>query len=65
MRALLDGIGGPSAARIGGPVFWGALIISLSMGLLAAYPVNVLLIRFGVKEGMHNPKHMMEHQGHH
>jgi len=25
----------------------------------------VLLIRFGVKEGMHNPKHMMEHQGHH
>ena len=52
-------------ARIGDPVFWGALIISLSMGLLAAYPVNVLLIRFGVKEGMHNPKHMMEHQGHH
>ena len=52
-------------ARIGDPVFWGALIISLSVGLLVAYPVNVLLIRFGVKEGMHNPKHMMEHQGHH
>ena len=52
-------------ARIGDPVFWGALIISLSVGLLVAYPVNVLLIRFGVKQGMHNPKHMMEHQGHH
>ena len=52
-------------ARIGDPVFWGALIISLSVGLLVAYPVNVLLIRFGVKQGMHNPRHMMEHQGHH
>ena len=26
--------------------------------LTVAYPVNVLLIRFGVKEGMHSPKEM-------
>lgn len=48
-------------ARLGDPHFWGALVISLSAGLLVAYPVNVLLIRFGVKQGMHDPKHMMEH----
>ncbi|MBD3411389.1 MAG: DUF4396 domain-containing protein [Ignavibacteriales bacterium] len=46
-------------ATIGEPRFWSSLVVSLSMGLLAAYPVNVLLIRFGVKEGMHNPKHEM------
>ena len=28
------------------------------MGLLAAYPVNLLLIHFGIKEGMHSPKEM-------
>lgn len=39
-------------------LFWAALVFSLSMGLLAAYPVNVLLIRFGVKEGMMNPAQM-------
>ena len=52
-------------ARIGAPVCWGELTMSLAVGLLVAYPGNVLLIRFGVKEGMHNPKHRMEHQGHH
>lgn len=36
-------------------LFWSALVFSLSLGLLAAYPVNVLLIHFGVKEGMMNP----------
>lgn len=35
--------------------FWTALVISLSAGLLAAYPVNILLIRRGVKEGMMSP----------
>lgn len=40
------------------PVFWASLVFSLSIGLLVAYPVNVLLIHLGVKEGMHNPKHM-------
>lgn len=39
-------------------LFWSALVFSLSLGLLAAFPVNVLLIRFGVKEGMMNPAKM-------
>lgn len=43
-------------AAIGEPLFWGSLIFSLSLGLFAAYPVNVLLIRFGVKEGMMDPR---------
>ncbi|WP_371060493.1 DUF4396 domain-containing protein [Rhodosalinus sp. 5P4] len=38
------------------PLFWSALVVSLSCGLLAAYPVNVLLIRFGVKSGMMDPR---------
>jgi len=42
-------------ATIGEPLFWSALIFSLSLGLFAAYPVNVLLIRMGVKEGMGDP----------
>jgi hypothetical protein len=41
---------------IGDALFWASLVFSLSIGLLAAYPVNVVLIRLGVKEGMHNPK---------
>jgi hypothetical protein len=45
-------------AHFGDLLFWTALIFSLSLGLLAAYPVNVLLIEFGVKEGMMNPKEM-------
>lgn len=43
------------------PLFWSSLVFSLSMGLLAAYPVNVLLIHWGVKEGMHDPRMMAEH----
>ena len=42
----------------GDPLFWSSLVFSLSVGLIAAYPVNVLLIRLGVKKGMHSPKHM-------
>lgn len=45
-------------ATMGDVLFWSALMFSLSVGLLAAYPVNVLLIRFGVKEGMMNPARM-------
>ena len=41
-------------------LFWTSMAVSLSLGLLAAYPVNVLLIRFGVKEGMHSPKEMAD-----
>lgn len=43
-------------ATIGEPLFWSALIFSLTVGLVVAYPVNVLLVREGVKEGMQNPK---------
>lgn len=39
-------------------LFWSALVFSLSLGLLAAYPVNVFLIKFDVKEGMMNPAEM-------
>jgi hypothetical protein len=47
-------------ATMGEPLFWSALIVSLSLGLFAAYPVNVLLLRYGVKEGMMDPR-MTEH----
>lgn len=42
-------------------LFWGSLIFSLSIGLLAAYPVNVLLVHFGVKEGMGDPRETAQH----
>lgn len=51
-----------SEATMGETLFWSSLVFSLTMGLIAAYPVNVLLIKWGVKEGMHNPKET--HQGH-
>lgn len=43
-------------AGIGDPLFWSSLVVSLSCGLIAAYPVNVALIRYGVKEGMMDPR---------
>ena len=43
---------------VANPQFWFALAVSLSAGLFAAWPVNVLLIHFGIKEGMHDPRHM-------
>ncbi len=46
------------SAKMGEVLFWSSLVFSLSMGLLAAYPVNVLLIRHGIKQGMHSPKGM-------
>ncbi len=42
-------------AHMGQVLFWSALIFSLSIGLIAAYPVNLYLIHRGVKEGMQNP----------
>lgn len=47
-------------STIGEPLFWSSLFFSLSMGLLAAYPVNVLLVRWGVKEGMMDPREYAE-----
>lgn len=49
---------------LGEPLLWAALVTSLSMGLIAAYPVNVLLIAFGVEEGLHDPREMADHGGH-
>ncbi|MBX0296736.1 DUF4396 domain-containing protein [Halomicroarcula sp. F27] len=40
------------------PLFWTALLFSLTIGFIAAYPVNVALIMVGVKEGMGNPAEM-------
>ncbi len=50
-------------ATMGEPLFWMSLAVSLSCGLLAAYPVNLLLIHYGVKGGLHSPKcHMDDHR---
>lgn len=45
------------SATMGQPLFWTSLLVSLSLGFLAAYPVNYLLIQWGIKEGMMNPRH--------
>ena len=45
-------------AHITEVLFWSSLVFSLSMGLVAAYPVNLALIYFDVKEGMMNPREM-------
>lgn len=42
-------------------LFWSSLAFSLSVGLVAAYPVNVVLIALGVKSGMHSPKEAAGH----
>jgi hypothetical protein len=49
---------------MGNPLFWSSLIFSLTMGLIAAYPVNILLVYFGVKKGMHSPKHEGQAEAH-
>jgi uncharacterized membrane protein len=43
-------------ARMGDVRFWSSLAVSLSLGFFAALPVNALLIRLGIKEGMHDPR---------
>lgn len=47
----LAGEAGPAQA-----LFWSSLVVSLTCGLIAAYPVNVLLIHYGIKEGMMDPR---------
>lgn len=42
-------------------VFWNSLFLSLSVGLIAAYPVNVLLVHYGVKSGMMDPRASHSH----
>lgn len=45
-------------AGMGSILFWMAMAFSLSIGFIAAYPVNAGLITLGVKEGMMNPQEM-------
>ena len=45
-----------SEAVMGDVLFWTSLIVSLTVGLVAAYPVNLLLIALGVKGGMGDPR---------
>lgn len=45
-------------AGLGDVLFWTAMMTSLTLGLFAAWPVNVALVHFGVKEGMHDPREM-------
>ena len=47
-----------SEAAITDVLFWLALAFSLSIGFLVAWPVNIGLIEFGVKEGMSDPSEM-------
>lgn len=42
-------------AVIGELLFWSSLVLSLTIGLAVAYPVNLGLVAGGVKEGMQNP----------
>lgn len=35
-----------------------ALVASLSVGFIVAYPVNAALVTLGVKEGMMDPREM-------
>lgn len=48
---------------MGDVLFWTALVFSLTIGLIAAYPVNLLLIYIGIKEGMMNPAKMGTEMG--
>jgi hypothetical protein len=49
------------AATLGDALFWGSMAFSLTCGLLAAWPVNVLLIHWGIKSGMHDPRESAQH----
>lgn len=48
-------------AGMGEVVFWSSIVVSLTCGLIAAYPVNLLLLHFGIKEGMMDPRMQLHH----
>ncbi|SLN65360.1 hypothetical protein AQS8620_03017 [Aquimixticola soesokkakensis] len=48
-------------AHMGEPIFWASLVVSLTLGLFAAYPVNYWLITHGIKEGMMDPRMTHHH----
>jgi hypothetical protein len=45
-----------AAATPADTLFWSSLVLSLTAGLVVAYPVNVALVYLGVKSGMANPR---------
>jgi hypothetical protein len=45
-----------ASATLEDTLFWTSLILSLTAGLIVAYPVNVMLVHLGVKGGMANPR---------
>lgn len=47
-------LGGQST--MGDALFWASLYVSLSLGLLAAWPANLALIHYGLKGGMGDPR---------
>lgn len=53
------------AAGIHQPLFWNSLVLSLSLGLLAAWPVNIGLVKWGIKGGMADPRDTRPHAQHH
>jgi Domain of unknown function (DUF4396) len=58
MEAIAIGVDqllGGSVNSLTQPLFWSSLFISLTTGLLFAYPVNVWLVKTGIKEGMASP----------
>ena len=52
-----------SQAHVSDLLFWGALVFTLSVGYVFAFPVNAVLVHFGVKEGMENPAQMDQRTG--
>lgn len=50
-----------AGATIGHALFWSSMIVSLTLGLVAAWPVNVALVAAGVKAGMHDPRARAHH----
>ena len=50
-------------ATIGEPRFWLSMLISLTLGLFAAYPANVAMIKARIKSGMGHPGGS-HHHGH-
>jgi hypothetical protein len=50
-------------AHMGQTLFWMALAFSLSIGFIVAWPVNVALVKYGVKEGMSDPSEMGDDSG--
>jgi hypothetical protein len=52
-----------ASATPGDVLFWTSLALSLTVGLVVAYPVNVLLVYLGIKGGMADPREGAAGQG--